>query len=247
MSYDVFFISHSETNAETNYEQLTRLVPPNRLRRVHRAGDVIESHVIAASQAETDFFFTVDGDNFITDPSVFDFKPAGQLSSAHLWAMVNPALGLNSSYGAVKLFPTQRFKDLYSPLTTQLVQETQLLDPFGVQLKLPSVYHADWVVGSTVFFGTPWEAFGSAFREVVKQHFYMTVIDRDYREKGEAWIKRWKNPMPLCKNSANLELGASLGYQYGRHCRVFRHFMKANDYDWLRELYNEVTYWVEPK
>lgn len=242
--YQVYFISHSESNAETNFRQLQRLVPSQRLSRVHKHGGCVQSHVAAAVDSPTDYFFTVDGDNFITDADVFNYQVTEHSQSARMWSLINPALGIATSYGAVKLFPKKLFLQRYVDEAEQLAD---VIDPFGVELRMATIYYENHVIGSTVFFKTPREAFGSAFRETVKQHYYWKIVDPNYREKAQAWIAKWKSPVPRCENSWHLELGAVLGDLYGRKCSQLHQFKLANDYEWLQELNSMVTVELHPR
>jgi hypothetical protein len=158
---DVVFISYDEPEAEANFAHLQAQLP--RARRVHGVQGFDAAHRRAAEGA-SDWVFTVDGDNRITDPGFFDGwldvapRDLGQVFS---FSASNGLNGLCYGNGGVKLWPRVLLEDLRSHETA--TRRAGQLDFWTVPF-----YLINRVVSEVRMAATPAQAFRSGYREGVK-------------------------------------------------------------------------------
>ena len=108
--YDIIFISYNEPNAEENFVNLYERFNSvglfgERIKRVKNVKGIHNAHKKAASIANTDYFFVVDGDAVIVDDFNFDYRTKDK-DTVHVYRCMNPINDLVYGYGGVKLFPT---------------------------------------------------------------------------------------------------------------------------------------------
>jgi hypothetical protein len=158
---DVVFISYDEPEADANFADLREKLP--RARRVHGVKGFDAAHRRAAEGA-SDWVFTIDGDNRITDPAFFDGfldvapRDLGQVFS---FSARNGLNGLSYGNGGVKLWPRVLLQELRSHEGAAR-REAQLdfwtVPFFLIHRELSEVRMA----------ATPAQAFRSGYREGVK-------------------------------------------------------------------------------
>lgn len=81
--YDVWFISYNEPNAEENWCRTRAVVP--RARRLHGITGLVNAYRTAAHHSSTDWFFIIDGDNWLLEPPVFAFLCPDPTDRDHLF------------------------------------------------------------------------------------------------------------------------------------------------------------------
>jgi len=158
---DIVFISYDEPEADSNFTDLQAKLP--RARRVHGVKGFDAAHRHAAKGA-SDWVFTIDGDNRVTDPGFFDGcldvapRDLGQVFS---FSARNGLNGLSYGNGGVKLWPRVLLQELRSHEKAAR-QEGQLdfwtVPFFLIHRELSEVRMA----------ATPAQAFRSGYREGVK-------------------------------------------------------------------------------
>jgi hypothetical protein len=158
---DVVFISYDEPEADANFADLQQHLP--RARRVHGVKGFDAAHRRAAEGA-SDWVFTIDGDNRVTDPGFFDGwmdvapRDLGQVFS---FSARNGLNGLSYGNGGVKLWPRFLLQDLRSH--EQSARLEGQLDFWTVPFFL---IHRQ--VSEVRMAATPAQAFRSGYREGVK-------------------------------------------------------------------------------
>jgi hypothetical protein len=158
---DVVFISYDEPEADANFADLREKLP--RARRVHGVKGFDAAHRRAAEGA-SDWVFTIDGDNRVTDPGFFDGwldvapRDLGQVFS---FSARNGLNGLSYGNGGVKLWPREVLQDLRSH--EEAARQEAQLDFWTVPFFL---IHR--VLSEVRMAATPAQAFRSGYREGVK-------------------------------------------------------------------------------
>ena len=92
--YDIIFISYNEPNAEENFVNLYQRFNSvglfgERIKRVKNVKGIHNAHKKAASIANTDYFFVVDGDAVIVDDFNFDYRSKDK-DTVHVYRCMNP-------------------------------------------------------------------------------------------------------------------------------------------------------------
>jgi hypothetical protein len=231
--YDVVFISYNEPNADANYEKL-KLKRPD-AKRVHGVKGIHNAHIAAAKLATTEMFWVVDADaelvdNFNFSTQYFPHYDSGNRLEKHstvwVWSSKNPVNGLVYGYGGVKLLPT----------TLTLEMDTATAD---MTTSISSKFKAVKKISNITAFNTDeFSTWRSAFRECVK--LASRVIDNTYDEDTEMRLMVW------CSTGRNKPFGeyaiagAKAGKEFGtQNVGNLAELVKINDFDWLREKFNE--------
>ena len=185
-TFDVFYISYDELNAEENFLHLKSICP--NVKRIQGVKGILESHKAAAKKAKTTMFWVVDGDAWVDDNFKFDFQPGiFDLDCVHVWHSKNPFNKLTYGYGGVKLFPTNLLKDIK-------VWGNDLTTSVGKKLKVITE-----VSNETRFNTSPFYTWRSTFRESVKlglkedsesQKRLKSWADIDFKQPHAEWAAR---------------------------------------------------------
>lgn len=194
--YDVWFISHDEPNAEENWDRARALVP--RARRLHGIRGLVNAYRTAAYRSSTGWFFIIDGDNWLLEPSVFAFICPDSTDSDHLfvWPARNSVNGLEYGNGAIKLYN----------------RATALLVPGGVEdfsiavctkrTKFPLIASESRINAS------PFQAWSAGFREGFKLHRRIKDGEGNAIKQYEVWTTRGRE----VPNGRYAIAGAKHGY-----------------------------------
>lgn len=158
---DIVFISYDEPEADANFADLQAHLP--RARRVHGVKGFDAAHRRAAEGA-SDWIFTIDGDNRVTDPGFFDGRldvAPRDLGQVFSFSARNGLNGLSYGNGGVKLWPRVLLQDLRSH--EHAARREAQLDFWTVPFFL---IHRE--VSEVRMSATPAQAFRSGYREGVK-------------------------------------------------------------------------------
>lgn len=223
--YDIVFISYQEPNADENYSRLKDRFAS--AKRVNGVKGIHQAHVSAAKRCFTKMFWIVDGDAEILNDFDFSYQvPDHQLDHVHVWRSKNPVNDLVYGYGGVKLFPRQMTVNMD---TSKPDMTTSISDKFK---PMPIVSNI------TAFNTDPFNTWKSAFRECAK--LSSKIIDRQKGYETEERLKIWQTvgaDRPYGKYSIK---GAISGAEYGkRYYNSVDDLRKINDFDWLREQFND--------
>lgn len=234
-SYDIFFLSYNEAQADENYEKLVSRFP--NAKRVHGVKGIHNAHKKAAELSSTDMFWVVDADAQILDDFNFESKyhphydPGNRkekLQTVYIYHSQNPINDLTYGYGGVKLLP----KKLTENLNPESVDVTT-----SISSKIKVI---DRVSNITTFNVTPFDTWRSAFRECVK--LSSKVIDSDYDEETDVRLNIWCEKGKDRKFGDYAIAGAQAGRDYGYSSIGDNDaLMKINDFEWLKEKYEQFT------
>ena len=218
--HDIIFISYLESNADKNWLQLKERFP--RAKRVHGVAGILEAHQEAARRSNTDFFFTIDGDNQILPSFSFqNIHPSLCQDSLYVWRCRNPVNGLTYGYGAVKLYNKSiigRMTELKeSDLATTAFRHYQIIDE---------------VASETHFHCTPKEAWRGAFRECAKltQQLQNNPRDKQTQERLHIWCHHSSDH----NNGQWVIRGANSGKAFASNINTGQSIAKfINNFEWL--------------
>lgn len=214
---DVFFISYNEPNADENWNRLLKFAP--NAKRVHGVKGILNAHKAAAELSDTDMFYVVDGDAWVTDDWNFSFQPSlYDRDCVHLWTSSNPVTGTNYGYGGIKLFPTSAVKKIHR-------WGTDLTLSVGKKLKV-----FDDISNISKFNVSEFDTWRSAFRESAK----LALKDDEVSQQR---LNSWLNP----KQDADFYKWAKLGAEQGRaYAGSNPSIDHVNDYGWLKAQFDKI-------
>ncbi len=213
---DIIFISYDEPSAEKRFKELQEKFP-----RAKWAKNVLGqtlAYMTAASMSDTDYFFAVFPKLEIVDTFQFDFQPDRLKNPCHyIFHCQNPVNGLEYGHGAVLLYNTQLVMQ-----TTKPGLDFTLSAPHEVVPILSAVNH---------FNETPWLAWRTAFREVIKLLQAKPTVESRYRLKKWLTVGNGKNGDWSTKGSADAQ--EYYTQQNGNH----KQLMLSYDFEWLKKYY----------
>jgi hypothetical protein len=184
---------------------------------------IFNAHKEAAKLAEDHkMFWVVDADADLMPDFDFSYMPdVYDQETVHVWTTINPVTGSKYGYGGVKLFNTQKVNESTSwglDFTTGLGKKFKAMPE---------------VCATTRFNTSEYDAWRSAFREVVK----LTVSsdpDAKYR------IEEWLHPLPDSDYSAEAKRGAEQAQAFAtEHLDNPEELNNINDYDWLKKKFSQ--------
>jgi hypothetical protein len=103
--YDIWFISYREPNAEENWLRVKSLL--SSAQRLSNITGLVRAYKTAARRSRTEWFWIIDGDNWILDQKIFQFRCPHEADTRHLlfvWPSRNSINGLSYGNGAIKLY-----------------------------------------------------------------------------------------------------------------------------------------------
>lgn len=225
---DVIFISYDEPNAEYNWQRVLAKCPF--AQRVHGVKGIFEAHKAAASLAQTDMFYVVDGDAELLDDFNFLYQPnIWNRDTIHVWKSCNPINDLEYGYGGIKLFP----KHIVESATSWNIDMTTSV---GYKLKV-----MDKVSNITKFNTDPFSTWRSAFRECAK--LAAGTIKNQIIEEDDERLSRWCSDYGRNREFGDYAIqGARSGRKYGLDNKNNSDALKLiNDRTWLKEQFNNET------
>lgn len=214
----VFFASNGESNAEENWEHLVKLCPravrisgiDGRRKMFHRCVDL-------AGNAKQ--FFLVTGKNYVTDASVFDY-PVETITDAHIiFHAKNMSNRLEYGHMGVVCY------------NSNLVLNTP--EDFGLDFtQYSKTVTVPRTVSEATFATTPYEAWRTAFREVVK-------LTLQYTADSHLWLDRWL-AFAEGPHSDWVLKGAKTAYKYTEEHRHDKEMLRNTEsWAWLEQYFTE--------
>ena len=215
---DIIFISYDEPSAEKRFNELKKRFP-----RAKWAKDIMGqtlAYMAAASMSETDYFFAVFPKLEIVDSFNFDFQPDRLKNPCHyIFHCKNPVNGLEYGHGAVLLY------------NKGLVMKTT--DP-GLDFTLSAPHEVVPILSAINHFNqTPWLAWRTAFREVIKLLQAKPTVEGRYR------LKKWLT-IGSGDNADWVHKGAVDAKEfYDANKLDYKSLMKSYDFEWLKQNYEQ--------
>lgn len=225
-TYDIFFISYQEPNADFNWKELVYRFP--KAKRIHGVTGIHRAHKEAAMQSTTENFWVVDGDSKIIETFKFDYKiPHDARDSVYIWRSINPINGLQYGYGGVKLLP----KKLMLESNEGTVDMTTSIGKSVVSVPEVSNY--------TMFNTDPFNTWKSAFRECIK--LSSKIISNQIDDESEQRLEIWCTVGTDRPNGEYAIKGAQMGREYGLKNKGNTDALKKiNDWEWLKNEFNKL-------
>lgn len=213
---DIIFISYDEPSAEKRFNTLKAQYP--RAKWCKGVEGQTLAYITAAIMSKTEYFFAVFPKLEILDSFKFDFQPDRMKNPCHyIFNCKNPVNGLEYGHGSVLLY------------NKKLVLETT--KP-GLDFTLSAPH--DWVpILSAInhYNETPWLAWRTAFREVIKLCQNKPTVENRHR------LKKWTS-VGEGKNGEWSLKGANDAQQYYQeHGSDYDKLMLSYDFEWLRKFY----------
>jgi hypothetical protein len=230
--YEIVFISYNEINADTNYQKL--LEKFSTAKRIHGVKGIHQAHIEAARKVETEMFWVVDADAIIEPSFNFDYEVSRyDLDVVHVWQSCNPINDLVYGYGGVKLLPKKLTIDMD-------VSKPDMTTSISTKFKA-----MESVSNITAFNTDEFSTWKSAFRECVKLAS-RTISGQDNIETQER-LEIWKT-IGSDKLYGNYAIqGAIDGEEYGlKYKDTPESLRRINDFDWLKEYYEQRTKNIHP-
>ena len=217
MTYDIFFISFKESNADVNWQRLKKL-HPNAI-RIQGIPSISGAHLKCNELSTTDKFWTVDGDNWVLESLPKEISLDVDLV---YFNALDPIDGTTSSAGGVKLWKKNSIINIDMSKGDFCKFATK--NSFVVQKTLSEHrYNA-----------TPYETWRHSFRHMVK--CFSGVIPLDKLEFNVNILERHRY----------LNIWSYRGYldakKYVAKCDGdFKKINLINDYNWLDCYFLEST------
>ena len=213
---DIIFISYDEPSAEKRYNELKQRFP-----RAKWAKDIVGqtlAYMAAASMSDTEYFFAVFPKLEIVDSFKFDFQPDRLKNPCHyIFNCKNPVNDLEYGHGAVLLYNKKLVME-----TTNPGLDFTLSAPHEVVPILSAINH---------FNQTPWLAWRTAFREVIKLLQAKPTVEGAYR------LKKWLM-MGVGENADWVYRGANDAKEfYDINSDNHDELMLSYDFEWLKQHY----------
>ncbi len=214
---DIIFISYDEPSAEKRFNTLKEKYP--RAKWCKGITGQTLAYFKAAEMSDTDYFFAVFPKLEIVDSFKFDFQPDRMKNPCHyIFNCKNPVNGLEYGHGAVLLY------------NKKLVYETT--DP-GLDFTLSASH--DWVPELSAinhYNETPWLAWRTAFREVIKLCQNKPTVENRYR------LKKWCTVGDGENGEWSLTGAKDAQEYYQKHGSDHKQLMLSYDFQWLKNYYD---------
>jgi hypothetical protein len=213
---DIVFISYDEPKAEERFNKLKSKFPSAKWSK-GVVGQTL-AYMSAAMMSETDYFFAVFPKIDIVEDFNFDFQPDRMTNPCHyIFNCKNPVNGLEYGHGAVLLYNKK--------LTLQTLRPS-----LDFTLSAPHD-HVPILSAINHFNQTPWLAWRTAFREVIKLCQMKATVESKYR------LRKWCEPGT--GDNANWVQKGALDAQayYQKNSDNYEQLMLSYDFKWLKERY----------
>ena len=238
LEFDVIFLSYDEPNAEEHYADLCNKVPW--AKRVHGVKGSDAAHKAAAELSETAWFVSVDADNIIR-PEFFDvdLDMSDDEIQVYSWCGRNSINGLRYGNGGLKLWN----KEFVLNMKTHEAAED---DRAQVDFCWENGYRAmPQTYSDSIINATPFQAWRAGFREGVKMTLHDGLRVPSQQLKQYVWwhnihrLRMWSTVGAHEDHGVYGVLGALQG-TYMTNCTDWD-YVQVRDFDYLRELYDEIT------
>jgi hypothetical protein len=223
--FDIFFISFNETDVESNWAQLLKF--HRDAKRIHGIKGINRAHLICHELSDTEYFFTIDGDNWIIRSLIYTEDIDSDLILFHCQ---DPLIPLQTtSLGSVKLWRKNSIINhdmkhgdfsLFATDTKKVVPECFSINRYNV---------------------SEYDTWKTSFRHCVK---LLSCILRDRRDPSniDMYLNRWKSTEHSAELNAN--------WAYKGYCDAEQYVLKydnemdklnlINDYNWLKEYFSNL-------
>jgi len=221
---DVFFISFKESNCEKNWQRVKEL--HKNAVRLHGIKGIDRVHLICDELCQTEFFWTVDGDNWLLKPLVYNESIDVDLV---MFKAVDPLLHNYTLLGGVKLWRKN-----------SMVNRDMSKGDFSLNAtKTKKV--VDHAYSVTAYNTTAYDAWKTSFRHCVK---LLSVIfrNRPNAKNISTYVDQWRSTQNVIGLNSNW---AYQGYiDAEEYVKLYDNDLEKlhmiNNYQWLENYFKEL-------
>jgi len=216
---DIFFIRFKESTCEYNWSNLLLFHPESK--RIHGIIGIDNAHLACDQLSTSNYFWTVDGDNFVTEKLIYNKQIEHDLL---MFKSFDPLQENLTLLGGVKLWKKG-----------SIVNKDMSKGDFSLNATRNKIV-IDKSYSTTMYNSSPFDAWKTSFRHCVK---LMSVIfqSRPNAKNIDMYIEQWrscKNKTLLNANWAYIGCTDAENYVLESNNRLSE-LNKINDYYWLTE------------
>lgn len=218
---DLFFLSYDEPNAEENWIDLK--FKYSKAKRIHGIKGFDKVHRLCATNSETQYFVTIDGDNIVY-PEFFLLE-IEEPENIIWWSSRNKLNNLIYGNGGIKLWN----KDLFFKMKSH---------NDSIDFDFSKITFKKEIFSDVIITGSQYQAWRSGFREAIKLSVFRKKLKQ--AKKQNERLKVWCNTGIEKKNGEWVIYGARLGC-YLVFCTNWN-FRIINNYNLLQQMWeNEIS------
>ena len=220
---DIFFISFKESNCEDNWKRLLEYHPD--AIRLHGIVGINNVHLACEHIAKSDYFWTVDGDNFVTEKLIYRDPIDWDLL---MFKAVDPLHDTLTLLGGVKLWKKG-----------SMIEKTMQKGDFTLNATAKKrVIEKSYSI--TRYNDSPFDAWKTSFRHCVKLSSVL-FRNRPNAKNIDTYLEQWKNSQDSKEKNS---LWAYRGYVDAlayteKFDNNLEELLKINDYEWLENYYRK--------
>lgn len=216
-TFDIFFISYEEENADKNWKIFKQRFTS--AKRIHKIKGIQHAHNLCALLSTTDMFYTVDADTIVNENWDFTFvPPIYDRKYLHVWYSKNPINDLAYGYGAIKLWPKSKLLKFNKPW-------------LDFTTSLGDIKIIETVIATTYFNTSAYDTWKSAFRECVKLLHNIAIDTTD--DESHLRLNIWKttfNDVPFNEWAKHGALDAIEWYKNTEDIGMINNFDQLKEY-----------------
>lgn len=227
MIYDIFMTRWDEPDFNKNHAHASEMLDSH-INSMSNVSGIHDAHLACARAASTEFFWCIDGDNWLLHTSMDDLAEVEknvQPSSVYVMRALNPFNGLIYGHGAIKLFHAPAFIDQLNRSSVDMTSGARLDYRIVHRLASEHRYHA-----------SAFHAWRTAFRECVK--LASSIIPNTKQDETSHRLSVWCDKDRVAKLDFWQDhiQGALHGREYGiKHKNDKQSLAMINNFDWLRQ------------
>lgn len=218
-TFEIFFISFAENNCEINWQRLLDLYP--KAKRIHGIKGIDRAHLCCDQLSQTDHYWTIDGDNYLTE--LLDFNPTVDL---HMFKAYDPVFNDYTFLGGIKLWKK-----------SSIINPNMEKGDFCLNAT-KNKQTEDRSFSRTDYNSNEFDAWKTSFRHCVK---LMSPIlqGRPNAKNIDFYINRWKSShLYNTKNAEWCYRGYLDAEKFVSESKLeLTYLNKINDYEFLKEFF----------
>jgi hypothetical protein len=221
-SMDIFFISYNESNCEENWLQLLSF--HNNAKRIHGIKGIDRAHMVCNNLSTTEYFWTVDGDNWLTRSLEFSIDGACDL---YMFKSTDPIHGGPTLLGGVKLWRKN-----------SIVNDNMSKGDFSLNATTnKKIIESSYSI--TRYNSSKYDAWKTAFRHCVKLSSDI-FRSRPNAKNLDFYLEQWSKTKDLDNNDNNAAWcyrGYCDALEFTTNHKSFEKLNLINDYQWLEQFF----------
>lgn len=219
---NIFFISYNENNCEENWIRLLEFHPD--AKRIHGITGINNAHIACNDLSSTDYFWTVDGDNWITKSLFLNTQLSNDL---YMFKSIDPIYETATLLGGVKLWRKN-----------SIVNSSMNKGDFSLNATNNKII-VDETFSITRYNTSAYDAWKTSFRHCVKLNSQI-FKSRPSAKNLDFYLEQWKNIKKFDNNNNNANWcynGFCDALEYTQSTENFEDLNLINDYYWLQNYF----------